>query len=220
MAKMKIDCDQKLKLSLVWILALLSLNLHADELNPYELSFRANIIGSHGKPTNDVLGIGISAHRKLSDDWFLGINLDHSASFDFERPGDLLGINTASEVDSVGTMTTITVVGERRYSLDSKNWSGFWSLGGGINQVDLDDVNGPTTGGGTYDIETSSDTELVLVGSAGWIQQLSKQWLVRYTFTYEHHMAEWKFRDTTSGAEDTIDDYYLGGIRIGINYRF
>ena len=217
---MKKRFNRALKIWLVGSLALSSQTLYADNSGQYEISFRGNIVGGSGKPTNDVLGVGLSVHRKLSEDWFLGINLDHSPEFDFETPGDLLGINTASEVDAIGSMTMITVVGERRYKLDSKNWAGFWSVGGGINEVDLDDVDGQIEGGGTYDIETSVDTEFVLLANAGWMQQIGKQWSARYAFTYEYHFADWEFRDKISGAKDTIDDYDLYGLRIGLNYRF
>lgn len=217
---MKKRSSRALKLWLAGSLALSSQSLYADNSDRYELNFRGNIVGSHGKPTNDVLGVGLTVYRKLSDEWYLGINLDHSPEFDFETPGDLLGIDTASEVDAIGTMITITAVAERRFELDSENWSGFWSLGGGINEVDLDDADGPIKGGGSYDIETSTDTELVLVASAGWIQQINRQWSARYAFTYEYHFADWEFRDKISGAEDTIDDYDLYGLRIGLDYRF
>ena len=107
-----------MNLCLVGSLALSTQNSYADNLGNYELSFRGNIVGGSGKPTNDVLGVGLSLHRKLSEDWFLGINLDYSPEFDFETPGDLLRIDTASEVDAIGTMLMITAVGERRYKLD------------------------------------------------------------------------------------------------------
>lgn len=217
---MKKKCNAVLRVCLAGSLALSSQTLHAENPDLYELSFRGNIVGSHGKPTNDVLGVGLTVYRKLSEDWYLGINLDHSPEFDFETPGDLLGIDTASEVDAIGTMITITAVAERRFELEAQGWTGFWNLGGGINEVDLDDADGPIRGGGSYDIETSVDTEFVLVANAGWIQQINRQWSARYAFTYEYHIAEWEFRDRISGAEDTIDDYDLYGLRIGLDYRF
>ena len=78
----------------------------------------------------------------------------------------------------------------------------------------------PRSGGGTYNIEANADAEFLLLLDAGWMQQIGKQWSARFAFSYEHHFAEWEFGDTVSGAKDTIDDYHLYGLRIGLNYRF
>lgn len=201
-------------------LSLTPLSLSAESTNPYEITARFNIIGSSGRPTNDVLGFGFTLHRKLSDDWYLGFNLDHSPEFDFERPSRIVGISSVGEVDAIGTMTMLTVVGERRYALASEGWTGFWNLGAGINEVDLDDADGDVEGGGSYDIETDVDTEFVLLGSAGWMQQIGENWSARYAFTAELHSSDWDVRDKNSASTGSIDDYELYGLRIGMTYRF
>ena len=79
---------QAAKTSLPAGLALTALISSPLAIAEYEISTRVNIVGSSGKPTNDVLGVGISLHQRLDDDWYIGYNLDHSAKFDFERPYD------------------------------------------------------------------------------------------------------------------------------------
>ena len=86
--------------------------------------------------------------------------------------------------------------------------------------MSLDDAGGPIEGGGNYEIETSTDTEFLLIANAGWMQRINEQWSARYELSYEYHFADWQFRDRISGAKDTIDDYDLYGLRIGLNYRF
>ena len=185
----------------------------------YELTPRLNIVGSSGKPTNDVLGIGIALHRRLSDEWYLGINLDHSPEFDFEEPSNLLRIQSAEVADAVGSMTMITVVGERRYP-QSDDWTLFWHLGGGFAEVDMDNVGGDVAGGGTYDIATDVDTEFILIASVGWLQSLRKNWSARYEITAESHNGGWDVRDEISGNEGKIDEYGVYGLRLGMTYHF
>jgi len=140
--------------------------LLADNHSVYELTPRLNIVAGDGEPSNDIPGIGLAIHRKISNEWYLGINIDHSPLFDFEDTAGLVdGLDEDGIVDADSSHTMITVVGERRYAMDSAGWTGFWNLGGGINEVDVDDVDGPLKGGGTYDIETDVDTELILVGA-------------------------------------------------------
>jgi len=205
---------------LVLILAISPLSLRAEAEAQYELSGRVNIVGATGEPTNDMLGIGVTLHRKLSDAWYLGFGLDLAPEFDFETPNKLVGISSVGEIDASGSMTMLSVVGERRYALDSQNWTGFWNLGVGISEIDVDDVDGPVVGGGSFDIETSTDTEFVLLGSLGMLQRLGENWSARYALTVEQHLADWKVEDRISGKTGSVDDYTVSGLRIGLNYQF
>lgn len=216
---------KRLKLNLVRRLALLILVStsplatgagHAE----YDLTARVNIVGSSGKPTNDILGYGVTLQRKLDNGWYLGLNLDYSPRFDFERPSEIVDIKSDLEIDAVGSMLMITLVGERRYALESRGWTGFWSVGGGFAEIDMDDADGAIRGGGTYAIETDIDTELILIASAGWMQQLGRHWSARYTFSAESHIGGWDLRDRVSGRTGEIDDYAVYGVRIGMNYRY
>ena len=203
---------------LIGVAAFTSMELKAS--GEYEISGRLNIVGSYGTPTNDVLGYGFSVHRRLNDDWFLGVNLEHSPEFDFEIPSRIVGIRGTEQVDAVGSMTLLTVVAERRYLMESQKWSWFWNLGGGIAVVDMDDADGDRVGGGTYEIKTSADTELVIVGNLGLIQHLGKNWSARYELTSELHSASWDVEDRISGATGDIDDYEILGLRVGMTYGF
>jgi len=217
---MKSASSKFLQIFLLLVLVGAAPGLCAQGGGQYELTGRLNLVGSSGKPTNDVLGYGIAIHRRINDDWYLGINFDHSPEFDFERPAEILDIKSDSEIDAVGTMTMLSVIAERRFALDSDSWSGFWNLGAGINDIDMDDADGAIRGGGTYDIETDIDTELILLGGVGLLQQIGENWTGRYQLTAEHHSGDWDIRDRISGATGKIDDYAIYGLRIGLSYRF
>lgn len=194
--------------------------LQAETDGLYELSARLNIVGASGKPSNDILGFGVILHRKLSDEWYLGVSLENATDFDVERPNEELDIDSVSETDALGTMNMITVVAERRYALDSPNWTGFWNLGGGIADIDVDNADGDVEGGGRFDIEIEADTEYVLIGSVGAMQRLGEHWSARYEATLEQHFADWDIKDNITGRTDSYDDYTVFGLRIGMNYRF
>ena len=204
----------------IFILVLSSQGLQAETGAQYELSARGNIVGANGTPSNDILGIGFILHRKLSDDWYLGFGLDIAPEFDVERPNEELDIKSVSETDALGTMYMFTVVAERRYMLKSEGWIGFWNLGAGIADIDVDDADGDVAGGGRFDIKIDADTEYVLIGSVGALQRLGEHWSARYEATLEQHFADWEIEDRVTGRTDSYDDYTVYGLRVGFNYRF
>ena len=73
------------------------LGLNTPALAEFELGGHANIVGSYGTPTNDILGFGVALRRPLGDGWFVGINLEHSPVFDFEVPARIVGIQSAGD---------------------------------------------------------------------------------------------------------------------------
>jgi len=204
----------------ILLLAVAPQGLRAADDSPYELTTRLNLVGGTGKPTNDILGFGFILHRKLSDDWYLGLALDYSDQFDIETPNDELDIDSVSETDSVASMTMITATAERRYKLESDNWTGFWNLGVGLAEIDADNARGDVEGGGKFDIEVDADTDTVLIGGAGFLQRLGENWSARYEATVEQHFADWKITDNVSGKTDSYGDYTVTGVRLGLTYRF
>jgi len=117
-------------------------------------------------------------------------------------------------------MTMLTLVAEKRYSGESDNIRWFWNAGVGVNDVKMDDVQGPVEGGGAFDIETVTDTEFVLLGGGGLIHDFAASWSARYELTLQHHFADWKVRDRVTGNTGVIDDYSIYGVRVGMTYRF
>ncbi len=196
--------------------------VEAEEHDRYTISPYLNVVVSDGRPTNDILGAGVEVHRRINQDWYLGVALTHSPTFDFESTAAVVGVNqvtTQDTIDAVGSSTQLTVVGERRYAQgDGNAW--FWNAGAGINSVDVDDVSGPVAGGGTFDITTDAGTEFVVLGNAGWMQSFGDNWHARYVVTLEKHFADWKVRDRNSGNTATIEDYTVAGIRLGLTYQF
>ena len=216
---MKSLSNRIIQLTSVLALSISSYGLQADSGADYELTTRLNIVGTSGKPTNDILGFGFALHRKLSEDWYLGFNLDHSPEFDFEEPSNLVDVRSTEVVDAVGSMLMITVVAERRY-VQSDDWTLFWQAGGGFAEIDMDNAEGDVVGGGTYDIETDIDTELIIIAGVGALQNLSKNWSARYEFTAESHQGGWDLTENVSGNTGKIDEYGIYGIRLGMTYLF
>ena len=204
----------------LFVLAFAPTILAAADDSRYELSGRLNLMGATGDPMNDILGYGFMLHRQLSDDWYLGFSVEHSSEFDAERPNEKLDIDSVSETDAVGSMTMLTAVAERRYAMESSNWTWFWNLGLGVADFDFDNAEGDIEGGGRFDIKVEADAEAVLLGGIGLMQRLGENWSARYELGVEQHFADWKVTDEVTGATDSYDDYTVSGARIGLNYRF
>lgn len=204
----------------LFVLIIAPMTLAAADDSRYELSGRLNLVGATGQPSNDILGYGLMLHRQLNDDWYLGISIEHSPEFDVERPNELLDIGSVSETDAIASMTMLTAVAERRYALDSSNWIGFWNLGLGVADIDIDNGEGDIEGGGRFDIKVDADTETIVLGGIGLMQRLGENWSARYELGVERHLADWKVTDEVSGATGSYDDYTVSGVRLGLNYRF
>ena len=209
-------------LTLAFILPITN-SLIASDSGGMELGGRLNIVGSDGTPTNDMLGYGLIGHYHLSNNWYLGLTLDISPEFDFEHTAAVVGViqdPAVKVIDAVGTSSALTGFIERRYPGASGNFLWFWNVGAGFANVDFDNVTGPVQGGGTFDISTSAETEILLTGSVGLQQRIDENWSARYTFSLDQHFADWTVTDSVSGNTAKIDDYAIYGIRLGMNYRF
>ena len=162
-------------------------------------------------------------HYQYSEAWYLGVAIDYSPSFDFERTAQSVGLQqdpNVDPIDAIGTHLMISAFAERRYPNSSGDIEYFWSLGAGINDIDMDDVQGPLAGGGSFNISTETDTELVIISSIGLQQKINKNWSARYAFSVDHHFADWKVKDNISGNTGSIDDYGIYGLRLGLGYQF
>ena len=101
---------------------------------------------------------------------------------------------------------------------DTINW--FWTLGVGQNDVTVDNVSGPLeNNGGTFDIDTTVETETVVLAGLGFTQRLSDGVALNYQLRVNRHKGEWKFTDSVSGRTGTIDSYTTRGIAFGIIFR-
>ena len=211
-------------LSLVPISLLTFSNIsYSDNGEFVSITPRLNLVGSSGKPTNDILGFGLIGHYQYSKEWYLGVAIDHSPEFDFEKTAQRVGLqqdSNVADIDAIGSHLMISAFAERRYPNSSGDIEYFWSLGAGINDIDMDDVKGPLEGGGNFDISTETDTELVIVSSIGLQQKINENWSARYAFSLDHHFADWKVKDNISGNTGSIGDYGIYGLRLGLGYQF
>ena len=191
--------------------------LHASE---HEISFRGDIRGSSGKPVNDVLGYGVALRYALNrPGWYVGAALDTSPEFDIEYPLTFLNL-LGPEEDSVGTSTMLMAFAERRYSVGVKKLQPFWSLGLGINSIDVDPLTGVLDNGDNFDLRVDAGTETVIEGSVGLRVQFSDHWSAISRLATQHRIADWSVVEQVSGASTTIDDYTVNAFHIAVGYRF
>ena len=145
-------------------------------------------------------GSGIVGSWHWKDHWFFGVAVD-SASFDYERPHNVLGIQQAPDVKTIDGSNSFTRLSgwiERRYDR-AKTWSWFWNAGLGFASVDEDLVSGPTASGGTFNIVTDASTEVHLAAAIGRRRPLGEHWALTTSFHLEYHLADYKLTDTVFG---------------------
>jgi hypothetical protein len=195
----------------------------AEDDRRWDAGFRLNIIGGTGKPTNDVLGFGVFGRYRLNDRWAVGLGVDVSDEFDIERTPSLVGLERdpdAPVVDSKGSSEGLNAWVERRYGGDDRRLQWFWTVGAGVNSVDVEDQAGPLAGGGTFDVAIDAGTELVASASLGLRVRLGECFLFEPALRLDQHFADWTLTDRVSGATASIDDYLLRGVHLAFAYRF
>ena len=189
----------------------------------FDLGLRAVLTGGSGEPANDVPGGGAFGRWRLNDRWSLGLALDQ-ASFDVEEPAGILGLpqlpeEQLSPIDVKAEATTVSAWAQRDYRR-GRRASWFWGLGLGISTLDVPDATGPLLGGGTFDIRTEADTELLASASAGWRRELGRRWMLELAARADQHFADWTLTDRVSGRTAAIDDWLAWGGHLGLGARF
>ena len=190
----------------------------------FDLGLRAVLTGGSGEPANDVPGGGAFGRWRFNDRWSLGLALDQ-ASFDVEEPAGILGLpqlpeEQLSPIDVKAEATTVSAWAQRDYGREGGRASWFWGLGLGISTLDVPDATGPLLGGGSFDIRTEADTELLASASAGWRRELGRRWMLELAARVDQHFADWTLTDRVSGRTATIDDWLAWGGHFGIGARF
>ena len=185
-----------------------------------EIGLRADIRLGSGKPTNDIPGFAVVGRYALParPGWYVGAALDNSPEFDIEYPLDDLGLDGPDE-DSVGTSTMVMAFAERRYG-GEVGLQPFFTLGLGINSIDVDPFTGTLDDGSAFDVRIDAGTETVIEGTVGARYAFGPSWSVYASALLQHRFADWTIRDLESGRTASVDDYTVHGAYFGVGYRF
>lgn len=204
------------------LLLILPFQVYAEE-GDISFGMYGNIVGTSGKPSNDVLGIGIIGSYQLKDSWFVDVELIQSEA-DFERPWRVLGLvqdeSVLKTVDAIYSSTVVMAQIGQNINSGSVSYDWYWSAGLGFNSIDVDDASGPLVGGGTFNIKTDASTETLIGLKAGIKQHLSDNWNINYGLRINYHFADWTVTDTVSNTTAKIDNYGLYGILVGVERKF
>jgi len=187
----------------------------------FQIGVRGGTFLGDGEPTNDLPAVGIYGRYNWSEKWHLGLSLDY-LSGDFERPYEILGI-VADELDSDLTNIIISIWAEREFVPGGKKLQKLrpYIAGGfGIGLVDFDDLKGPVSGGGQFDITTDGGTEYIPALAVGLRYLFGQRWEAEIAGRYSYHFADWEVEDRVSGKSDSIDNYSTWGFYFGLGFRF
>lgn len=186
----------------------------------HDLGVRGIITAGDGEPANDIPGYGLFGHWRMSDRWSIGFAVDRT-EYDFEEPAKLVGLSQDQDVEPFDVIAEATVLSawiERTYPRNRLEW--FWGAGVGFASIDVPDAIGPLEGGGTFDIRTEADSEVIVSLLAGLHRTLGERWLLEFAVRADQHFADWQLTDRVSGNRGAVDDYRALGGHLGFAFRF
>lgn len=186
-----------------------------------DFGVRGIITVADGEPANDIPGYGVFGHWRMSDRWSLGLAVDRT-EYDFERPARLVGLRQDPDVEDIDAIAEATVLSawlERTHPRPGRlEW--FWGAGLGFASLDVPDATGPLEGGGTFDITTEVDSEVIVSLLGGLHLKLGERWIIELALRADQHFADWQVTDRVSGNRGSVDDYRALGGHFGLLFRF
>ena len=194
----------------------------ADEPGRIDLGLRLGTTMASGIPANDIPGYEIFGLYRLSDEWTLGFGLGRT-EFDYEEPARLIGIPLDPAAEPIDAKVEATIVSawiERSFSEPQSRTEWYAGAGLGAASLDVPDVTGPTLSGGTFDISTEAETEIILSLMGGVRRKLGERWFAEFTLRADQHFADWQSTDAVTGGTRDIDEYFAWGGTLGFGYRF
>lgn len=189
---------------------------------PFQTGLRVRMTAADGEPANDIPGFGVTAAYALNELWRVAAAVDLN-EYDFEEPAKIAGIiqdPTLEPIDTLAEATVVSVWAERSLSDPGSAWLWFAGAGLGASFVDVPDARGPRLGGGTFDIHTEVDTEIVVSVMAGVRRNFGSRWYAEFALRADQHFADWQVVDRVSGARGAIDDYRAFGGHLAFGMRW
>ena len=180
------------------------------------------IDAADGTPANDIPGAGVLGRYTLNDRWAIGVAVNRT-EYDYEQPAAIVGIvqdPTVEVIDALAEATTVRAWIERSLTDAGRPTRFFVGAGVGAAFTDVPDVTGPRADGGTFDIETEVDTEIIATVTGGVRRMFGERWSGEVAVRAEQHFADWRSTDRVSGAQGSIDDYLTWGIQFTLAYRW
>ena len=141
--------------------------------------------------------------------------------YDYEEPAAIVGIvqdPTMEVIDALAEATTVRAWIERSLTDAGRPMRFFLGAGVGAAFTDVPDVTGPRADGGTFDIRTEVDTEIIATVIGGARRMFGERWSGEVAVRAEQHFADWRSTDRVSGAQGSIDDYLTWGIQFTLAY--
>lgn len=181
-----------------------------------------SVDAANGEPANDIPGAGVLVRYSMDDRWAIGAAVTRT-EYDYERPAEILGIAqdpTVEVIDALAEATILRAWIERSLTDAKRPMRFFVGAGLGAAFTDVPDVFGPRVDGGSFDIHTEVDTELVASLLGGARYRFGKRWYGEAAIRVEQHFAEWRSTDRVTGVQGVIDDYLTWGVQLTIAYEW
>jgi len=187
-----------------------------------DLGVSLAVDAADGTPANDIPGAGVLGRYTLNDQWAIGVAVNRT-EYDYEEPAAIVGIvqdATMEVIDALAEATTVRAWLQRSLTDAGRRMRFFLGAGVGAAFTDVPDVTGPRADGGTFDIRTEVDTEIIATVMGGAQRTFGERWSAEVAVRAEQHFADWRSTDRVSGAQGSIDDYLTWGIQFTLAYRW
>ncbi len=188
-----------------------------SEERPIEIGVRGAAIFGPGEPTNDMVGAGVFGRVRMAPGWAVGIGLDQF-NYDVETPIGAVGLK-APEADASGKSNALSGWIERN-RLISRRLEWFAAAGASYVSVDVEPLSGTTDAGHSYMLTNDISNEFSLFADFGLRLEPATGLRLESGVRIERRFGDWKFKDTVSGREGSLDDYGTTGLWLGISHRF
>ncbi|MFV2055322.1 MAG: outer membrane beta-barrel protein [Thiohalomonadales bacterium] len=193
------------------------------QAEPAQLEFglRGNVELANGTPANDILGYGIFGRYHINPKWGIGFAIDF-ADYDLENPAKKLNIPDSDPkiIDAKTSSTMISAWAERYFNDIFDETIVYTNFGLGVNSIDVDNAKGNVQGGGTYEIKTNVDSDIVLLIGVGIQAPLGNSWVFDSNLGFRQHFGTWSMQDLESSAKGTVDGFSSWIFQIGVTRKF
>ena len=181
--------------------------------------------GGPGSRAGDVPGYGLTLRRQLgamaTSPWEAALSVDRF-EYDLETPIHATSVDPPAgdpPVDAFTTVLRTQVDVVRRYRM-GRRWTPYLSAGAGLYLIDVPDITGNTSTGGTFVLRTESPTTGGISAGAG------SEWRIvgGLTFTlaaaWSQTFTKYEVTELRTGERGTISPFAPLGLTTRIDYRW
>lgn len=194
--------------------------IHAQEDSNWDAGANVYLLfGSVGTRTGDVGGYGGFVRYHYNDHWVQRVGVDFYR-YDLETPIDATEINdTGDPVDSLTIVWRFHTDLEYHFRPGMK-WDPYFAGGVGYYSIHAPDIDGPTPGGGRYELEIDTPGTVGLMAAAGSDWRIGNALSLGLVAMFQQTFADYEVKEKISGETGTINPFAVVGVTAPLTVHF